>query len=111
LLLRPNISVIEPGWLLHLLNGAFFRGQIEEHSRGLTTPHIRVQDAPHFLIPLPPINVQRSIVKLLADVHADIRSSQILRRESDTAIDAMLPAILNRAFNGSHSSGLFRVGV
>lgn len=81
-------------------DGPLFRQQIEEHSRGLTTPHIRVQDAPDFLVPLPPLSTQRLILKALDDVHAAIRDCRVLRKESNDGLEAMLPAILDRALGG-----------
>jgi type I restriction enzyme S subunit len=68
MLLRAHTVVVEPMWILHYLNGPHFRQQIEKHSRGLTTPHIRVQDAPNFLLPLPPIETQREILQRLSAI-------------------------------------------
>ena len=54
MLLRADPDTILPDLLLHNLNSPNFRFQVEDTCRGLTTPHIRVQDAPNFLLPLPP---------------------------------------------------------
>lgn len=61
LLLRPDTEAILPDLLLHYLNSPVFLDQVLEHSRGLTTPHIRVQDAPEFLLPLPPLPQRKRV--------------------------------------------------
>jgi type I restriction enzyme S subunit len=92
--------VVEPKWLLHYLNGPHLRQQIEEHSRGLTTPHIRVQDAPNFLLPLPPIETQREILRTLETIQDSLQACRTLRDDADAAMEGMLPAVLDRAFAG-----------
>lgn len=100
MLLRPYTEVIETMWLLHYLNGPHFRRQIEEHSRGLTTPHIRVQDAPNFLLPLPPLEAQHEILQTLNALQDSLRACSVLRDDADAGMEAMLPAVLDRAFAG-----------
>ncbi len=53
MLLRVDSDFISPNYMLHYLNSPLFRDQVLDVSRGLTTPHIRVKDAPGFLVPIP----------------------------------------------------------
>lgn len=100
LLLRADEKTIEPALLLHFLNSPIFQDQVKDQCRGLTTPHIRVQDAPELLLPLPPREVQRAIVIYLRNLRAEVDELTALHTETGAALDTLLPAVLNRAFNG-----------
>ena len=63
-------------------------------------PHIRVQDAPQFLVPLPPIEVQRRIVAYLHGLQAKVDHLKTLQEQTLAELDALLPSILDRAFKG-----------
>jgi type I restriction enzyme S subunit len=101
MLLRPETGAIMPLFLLHYLNSRVFLDQVLEHSRGLTTPHIRVQDAPKFRLPLPPIAQQQRIVTKLAMLKDKIDEVRRLHTETDKEIGAILPAVLDFEFRGS----------
>jgi type I restriction enzyme, S subunit len=100
MLLRPDSEAILPDLLLHYLNSPVFLDQILELARGLTTPHIRVQDAPDFLLPLPPLPQQHRIVAELKALQSKVGAIKSLQTTSGTELDAMLPAILDKAFRG-----------
>jgi type I restriction enzyme S subunit len=100
LLLRPDTEAILPDLLLHYLNSPIFLDQVLEHSRGLTTPHIRVQDAPEFLLPLPPLPQQRRIVTELQALRSKVDTIKSLHASTAAELAAMIPAILNQAFQG-----------
>jgi type I restriction enzyme S subunit len=68
--------------------------------RGQTHPHIRVGDAPHFLLPLPPMEQQVTIVAELDALQSKLDSVRALQTETAAELDALLPAILDRAFKG-----------
>jgi type I restriction enzyme S subunit len=103
MLLRPDDKALLPHLLLHYLNSRVFLDQVLEHSRGLTTPHIRVQDAPNFLLPLPPLAQQRRIVDALESLHAKAEAVKHLHVDTAAELDAMIPAILDKAFRGELS--------
>ena len=62
--------------------------------------HVRVQDAPEFLLPLPPKEEQREIVAYLGKLRTHVDGLKTLNSETSAALDALLPAILHRAFKG-----------
>jgi type I restriction enzyme S subunit len=100
MLLRVEDEAILPELLLHYLNSSIFLDQVLEHSRGLTTPHIRVQDAPNFLLPLPPLRQQSRIVSALDKLKTKADAVARLQLESAEEEEAVLPAILDKAFRG-----------
>ena len=100
LLLRANVEVIEPDLLLHYLNSSIFQEQVRDQCRGLTTPHIRVQDAPGFLLPLPPKQRQAEIVHDLRDIKTGLDDLKGAQAHLGEELRALLPSILDHAFRG-----------
>jgi type I restriction enzyme S subunit len=100
MLLRSDKNTILPDFLLYYINSPLFRIQIGELSRGLTTPHIRVQDAPNFLLPLPHMKEQHRIVGELDAIKKDLDAMASLQNSTAAELDALLPSILDRAFKG-----------
>jgi type I restriction enzyme, S subunit len=99
MLLRPDTATILPEFLLHYLNSPHFRGQVNGRSRGLTTPHIRVQDAPDFALPLPPMEEQWQIVSELRVLQGEVDELRRLQAGNAAEFEAVLPAILQKAFS------------
>lgn len=100
MLLRSETRVIHSRYLLHFLNSPCFTDQIAASGRGQTHPHIRVGDAPHFFLPLPPMEEQVKIVAKLDELQSKLDSVKALQTVTAAELDAMLPAILDRAFAG-----------
>jgi type I restriction enzyme S subunit len=51
-------------------------------------------------MPVPPISVQEGIVAGLNELKAKVDAMQSLQSETAAELDAMLPAILDKAFKG-----------
>jgi type I restriction enzyme, S subunit len=100
MLLRAEDHVIQSRYLLHFLNSPCFTNQIATSGRGQTHQHIRVGDAPYFLLPLPPMEQQVKIVSELDALQSKLDSVKALQTETAAELDAMLPAILDKAFKG-----------
>ncbi len=100
MLLRAENRVIQTRYLLHFLNSPCFTDQIAVSGRGQTHPHIRVGDAPHFFLPLPPMEQQVRIVAELDALQAKLDLVKALQAETAAELDAMVPAILDKAFKG-----------
>jgi type I restriction enzyme S subunit len=97
MLLRTDESFVRRRYLLHYLNSSHFTLQVVQLCRGLTTPHIRVQDAPTIKVPLAPIAEQDEIVAYLDDFQAKFDSLKNLQEDSDAELDALMPSILSGA--------------
>ena len=57
-------------------------------------------DAASFVVPVPPIAKQRRIVAELDALQSQVDSLKRLQAETAADLDALLPAILDRAFRG-----------
>jgi type I restriction enzyme S subunit len=69
-------------------------------TRTLAQPTLNVGQLEQTRIPVPPLAEQRRIVAELDALHADVDALKELQRQTGEELDALLPAILDRAFKG-----------
>lgn len=100
LVLRTDEAFVEAKYVLHYINSPHFQNQVLDVCRGLTTPHIRVKDAPRIRMPLAPRREQRRIVNCLNRLQARVEGVKDHQAATAAALDALLPSILDRAFKG-----------
>jgi type I restriction enzyme S subunit len=63
-------------------------------------PYIRESELVRWQVPVPPIREQRRIMAELDTLQAEVDSLKRLQAETATELDALLPAILDKAFKG-----------
>jgi type I restriction enzyme S subunit len=99
--LRPQSELMIPDFLVYALSCRRVREQIEEIGK-TTAGQIGVSgaDAKAFVVPVPPVSEQHRIVEYLDGLQAKVDALKRLQSESVAELDAMLPAILYRAFHG-----------
>jgi type I restriction enzyme S subunit len=99
--LRPKPSRMTPDFLVFALSSRSVRTQIEELGK-TTAGNIGVSgaDAQSFVVPVPPLPEQRRIVVALDALQAEVDALKRLQAETAAELDALLPAILDRAFKG-----------
>jgi type I restriction enzyme, S subunit len=101
MMLRPDRDKIDPKYLLyHELSPLIFEDQIINSVMGSASPHLNIGAARTFQIRLPPLSRRRGILAYLDDFQA--RANQLRQKQINAGeeIEAMLPAILDRAFRG-----------
>lgn len=99
--LRADQNQILPDFLVYALSSRQVRSQIEE--LGKTTAGqigISGKNVKSFKIPVPPISEQPRIVSYLDDLKANIDAVKGVREDALKEFDALLPAILDKAFKG-----------
>jgi type I restriction enzyme S subunit len=99
--LRPNPTKMTPDFLVFALSSRSVRRQIEELGK-TTAGNIGVSggDVMSFIIPTPPTEEQRRIVAELDALQAEVDALKRLQAETAAELDALLPAILDKAFKG-----------
>ena len=99
--LRPDSTRMTPDFLVFALNSRSVRTQIEELGK-TTAGNIGVSggDAKSFVVPVPPLTEQRRIVAELDALQAEVDALKRLQAETAAELDALLPAILDKAFKG-----------
>ena len=65
-----------------------------------TVPGIGKSDVEELRIPFPPLSEQRRIVAELDALQAEVDALKRLQAETAAELAALLPALLDRAFNG-----------
>jgi type I restriction enzyme S subunit len=90
-----------PDFLVFALNSRSVRTQIEELGK-TTAGNIGVSggDAKSFVVPVPPLTEQRRLVAELDALQAEVDALKRLQAETAASLDALLPAILDKAFRG-----------
>ena len=101
MMLRPNQQTILPQFFLYqLLSPLVQEDQIATLSKGSASPHLNIGALRHFRLRLPALAEQRRIVAELDALQAEVDALKRLQAETAAELDALLPAILDRAFKG-----------
>lgn len=99
-LIKPVRSVLDGRYLVHLLNSTWIKDRMIDKSRGDMIPHIVLREIRAFPVPLPPLREQRSIVEDLDRIQFEIAKLKQFQAASSAELQALLPAVLARSFNG-----------
>ena len=101
MMLRPAPAVILPRYFLHqLLSPLLQEDQILPLSKGSASPHLNIGVLRKFSLRLPTLNDQHRIVEKLDGLSAHLNDVRQLHAEAAAELDALLPAVLDRAFKG-----------
>lgn len=73
---------------------------VKAATKGSTFREITLGRLRQLLVPLPPPSEQRRIVAELDELQAEVDRLKALQAQTAAEIDALLPAILDRAFKG-----------
>ena len=99
--IRPNQTRVLPDYLNGFLNSPL--GQKEMRERSRTTSglfNLSVGRIKSIYVPLPAFNDQRLIVERIRDLQSKFDLLKRHQAETAAALDALLPAVLERAFRG-----------
>jgi restriction endonuclease S subunit len=99
-LIKPVKEKLDGRYLCHLLNSTMIKDRMTEKSRGDMIPHIVLREIKSFPVPAPSLEEQRQIVEYLDQIQAKVNELERCQGKARQELDAMLPAILDRAFKG-----------
>jgi len=105
---RANTEVIDPEYLYAYLNGAQGQYQLRSRERGdwqrekisFRLAELNLNDLRQVPVPVPPFENQKRIVAELHKIQSEIDQIKQLHAETAAELDALLPALLDRAFKG-----------
>jgi type I restriction enzyme S subunit len=101
MILTPDRSKVLPRFLLYqLLSPPLQEDQIVPLTKGSASPHLNIGAMRKFRLTIPPISKQRRIVAQLDTLQAKVEALRGLQTETAAELDALLPAVLDRAFKG-----------
>ncbi len=99
--IRPNPAAITAEYLNAYLNSPAGQSEMRERSRTTSGLHnLSVGRINEIVVPVPPLPEQQTIVAYLDSVQAKVDALTRLQAETAAELDALLPAVLDRAFRG-----------
>lgn len=98
--LCPAESEVDTHYLAHFMRSPSFVEQAKALTNNLMLPRLRSGLLESVEMPRPPLDEQRRIVRYLEDVQAKVDAVRRLQAETAAELDALLPAVLHRAFRG-----------
>jgi type I restriction enzyme, S subunit len=102
MLCRPNSARIDARFLMwQLMSRPVLDEQIRTKKTGTTSLHVNVRDIRAVSLVCPPLPAQRQIVTNLESQRARIEELSNLLHDGDAELNALVPAILYRAFSGT----------
>lgn len=99
LLIRPGNTAISK-YIFYLLSGPELQRIVKERITGSATPHLFQRDIKEFVIPVPPLEEQKEIVRILDDVLSQENNTYKKIKNVAARIDLMKKSILAKAFRG-----------
>jgi type I restriction enzyme S subunit len=96
---RPS-SVLDPSFLLYVLNGPVGREQAMRAAVGAAHPHINLGDIKAYSVPLPTIPEQAQIVQQCDTLFAETQRLAIIYERKLAALDELKKSVLHQAFCG-----------
>jgi type I restriction enzyme S subunit len=101
MMLRPDQDKVLPKFFLYqLLSPIIQEDHVQPLSKGSASPHLNIGSLRQFPFLLPSVNEQARIVENLDALQAKLEAVKTLQTETAAELDAMLPAILDKAFRG-----------
>lgn len=105
---RARTSLITPEYLYTYLRGSQGqfqlrsreRGNWQRHKTGFRLTELNLADLRRVPVPLPPVTEQQRIVAYLDDLQAKVDSVKNLQAGTAAELDALLPSVLDKAFQG-----------
>ncbi len=100
-LLRPNINIILPLYLLNVINSPICKNQFDEHLTGIGVPNLHLRDIKQIIIPLPPLSEQQYIVNRIESMFAKLDEAKEKAQNVVDSFETRKAAILHQAFTGN----------
>jgi type I restriction enzyme S subunit len=97
---RCNPAALEPRYLYYFMQSEHFQRQLQFIMKQTTRNQVSVLKQVNLWICVPPLAEQRQIAVELEALHQRLESLKRLESESAVELDALLPAIIDRAFKG-----------
>jgi type I restriction enzyme S subunit len=95
-LIKPDRSLVDSHFLNAAMNTIAVKRQADQRIKGIGVPDLHLDQIREFLIPLPPMGIQREFAAYVAQVH-ELEATQALRH---TRLYDMYQSLLYRAFQG-----------
>lgn len=99
-LLKLNLDQVLPEYVEYMLNSSRLQDAAKAGTRGVGNQNLVLKFIKSFPMPCPPLDEQRRIVAYLDGLQAMLDHLKALQERTTLELDALLPAILDKAFKG-----------
>jgi type I restriction enzyme, S subunit len=99
-IIKPNHARADTRFLWHMLQSGTVYRKAWSSTTGSAQPTVPLRAIRALPIPLPPVPEQRRIVAYLDSLQAKVDALKALQAETAAELDALLPAVLDKAFKG-----------
>lgn len=99
-LLKPDRSQLIPKFLWHMLRSRSLYQAVWKGTTGSAQPTVPLRSIRSLQVPKPPLNEQKRMVVQLDELQSKADEIKQLREDALKEFDALLPAILDKAFKG-----------
>lgn len=99
LLIRPG-EVADSKYVFYLLSGPELQRLVKERITGSATPHLFQRDIKEFVIPVPTLEEQKEIVRVLDDILDKEKQAYESARNVIDSVALIKKSILSKAFRG-----------
>lgn len=96
--IRSNPDKLLLEFVYYFLNHRF--KHFQSIATATTVPGFKKNDVEELVVPVPPLPEQRRIVAYLDSLQAKVDALRRLQAETNAELDALMPAVLDRAFKG-----------
>lgn len=101
MMLRPDKKKVLPKFFLYqMLSPMVLLDQIRPLSKGSASPHLNIAALKAFRLRVPPLAAQQIVVDELDQLSSNLQQLDTEQEQSRIELDALLPAVLDRAFKG-----------
>ena len=98
--LRPDKSIINPRYLLNIVNSPVCKMQFDEHLTGIGVPNLHLRDIKDVKIQLPLLDEQEEIVRIVELLLEKEKKAFEIAKTTIDSIEMMKKTILAKAFRG-----------
>jgi type I restriction enzyme S subunit len=101
MMLRPNPRIVESRFLMYqLMSPPMLSDQVLTGKTGTTSHHVNIKHLKRVRLCVPSLPEQRRIVAYLDGLQAKVDQLKALQAQSAAELEALLPAVLEKAFRG-----------
>ena len=98
--LRPNQEIINPRYLLAIVNSPLCKKQFDAHLKGSGVPNLHLEEIQKIIIPVPPLKEQKELINKIEVLKEKIHSLQEIYTKQIANCDELKQALLQKAFEG-----------
>ena len=99
-IVRPEHTVLNE-FVLAFLRSSLCSAMINRFKNGAAQPNLSAQSLGKFIVPVPPLPVQESVVKKLMELRTETQHLESIYQQKLAALEELKKSLLHQAFTGA----------